>query len=143
MSRPRNFFNLIPLERSLVIRAAFFLSGIKLALLLFPSALIKERLQNRPVIQTRRPGPSARQIIWSVEAAARFIPGAKSCLPQALAAEFLLRSRGIPAELKIGVARGEAGRFQAHAWVESGGDVLIGKSETLEYAVLSAQGAAE
>jgi hypothetical protein len=35
----------------------------------------------------------------------------------------LLRRRGIAGDLRIGV-RKEAGRFEAHAWVELGGRVL-------------------
>jgi len=36
---------------------------------------------------------------------------------------WLLQARGIAADLRIG-ARKETGRFEAHAWVETGGAVL-------------------
>ena len=36
---------------------------------------------------------------------------------------WLLRSRGIPVELRVG-ARKHSERFEAHAWVEFGGTVL-------------------
>jgi hypothetical protein len=61
-----------------------------------------------------------------VEVASRRPPGVKSCLNQALAAQVLLGRRGHPSLVHIGVARGERGQFQAHAWVESGGQVVIG-----------------
>jgi hypothetical protein len=38
----------------------------------------------------------------------------------------LLARRGYPALLHIGVAKGKEGQFQAHAWVESEGKVVIG-----------------
>lgn len=46
-----------------------------------------------------------------------------TCLPRSLALCRLLRERGHPAEVKIGVRR-EAGQLQAHAWVELHGEVL-------------------
>lgn len=46
-----------------------------------------------------------------------------SCLPRSLALCRLLRERGYPAEVKIGVRR-EAGRLRAHAWVELRGELL-------------------
>jgi len=40
----------------------------------------------------------------------------------------ILRRQGFPAELKIG-ARKEAGRFEAHAWVELEGRVLSDETD--------------
>ena len=65
-----------------------------------------------------------RWIPWAVAAAGRRLPGARSCLPQALAARALLESSGRPARLRLGVSR--EGPFRAHAWVESGGRVVVG-----------------
>lgn len=68
---------------------------------------------------------SSRTIAWSVQSAARFVPGA-SCLTQALAAHVLLEQGAHPSTLHIGVSR-ERGRFEAHAWVEEAGSILIGE----------------
>jgi len=56
----------------------------------------------------------------------RFVPFA-TCLPQALAAMFLIRSRGQYSDLKIGVAKGEGKDFRAHAWLETNGRIIIGE----------------
>ena len=53
-------------------------------------------------------------------AAARHLPFQPNCLEQSLALWWLLRRRGIPADLRIGV-RKDAANFEAHAWVEAGG----------------------
>jgi len=58
-----------------------------------------------------------------VATAARRGPFRVACLPRALALQGLLRERGIPAELRIGV-RKEGDLFQAHAWVEHQGVAL-------------------
>ena len=48
------------------------------------------------------------------------LPFQTNCLEQASVLWWLLRRRGIAAEMRIG-ARKEAARFEAHAWVEVGG----------------------
>jgi hypothetical protein len=46
-----------------------------------------------------------------------------TCLPLSLMLWYLLRGRGVPAELRIGV-RKTNGVFTAHAWVEHAGQVV-------------------
>jgi hypothetical protein len=48
---------------------------------------------------------------------------ANTCLRQALAIQWWLRRRGLPAELRIG-AQVNDGNLQAHAWVELDGHAL-------------------
>ena len=55
--------------------------------------------------------------------AARHLLLRTNCLEQSLVLWWLLRRRGIAAELRIG-ARKENGQFEAHAWVELEGVVL-------------------
>ncbi len=81
------------------------------------------------------PPARAERIAWSVERAASVVPAA-SCLTQALAAKALLSRAGFPAELRIGVAREPGARLEAHAWVESGGRVLIGDHDLERFTVL-------
>ncbi len=69
------------------------------------------------------------QIVWSVEAASCRIPFAENCLVKALVAHILLKEAGYPATLHIGVAKKDAESFQAHAWIESEGQVVIGAPE--------------
>lgn len=54
----------------------------------------------------------------SVATAAAFYPRRALCLEQSLALHVLLRRRGVPSELKLGV---KARPFYAHAWVEVDG----------------------
>ena len=51
--------------------------------------------------------------------AGRYVPTNGSCLRQSLVVWWLLRRKGMPAELRIGVQTG--GGFAAHAWVEVDG----------------------
>jgi hypothetical protein len=67
-----------------------------------------------------------------VQAAGRFVPAA-TCLAQALAAQVLLGRDGYESTLRIGVARGERRNFQAHAWLECQGMVVVGAVDTLPH----------
>jgi hypothetical protein len=69
---------------------------------------------------------SPERIAWAIAAASQFVPGS-TCLTQAVAAHLLLRRSGWLATLCLGVLRGPLDGFQAHAWVESQGRVLIGQ----------------
>jgi len=55
---------------------------------------------------------------YRVAVAAAFFPGRAVCLEQSLALYVLLRRRGVPAELRLGV---QVYPFYAHAWVELDG----------------------
>jgi hypothetical protein len=66
---------------------------------------------------------TAQEIARIQEAVSRHLTFHVNCLDQSLVLWWLLGRRGIPAELRIG-ARKEAGRFEAHAWVELGSLVL-------------------
>jgi hypothetical protein len=72
--------------------------------------------------------------------ASRHTLGLKTCLAQSLAAQVLLTRRGYPTLLHIGVVRGEGGQFQAHAWVESEGKIVIGGSDLEHYTPLAVWG---
>jgi hypothetical protein len=68
--------------------------------------------------------------------AARRVPMA-SCLTQSLALEALMEEAGLECEVRFGVARKSDGTFDAHAWVEHEGHVVIGGLPDLErFAVL-------
>lgn len=120
-----------PAEWRLAWRALRRVVWVRLALWRWPYAVVRARLV--ALRDARRGARSARlsmdrepaALAWAVRAAARRVPKA-SCLTQAVALESLLADAGIRAELLIGVARRADGSFEAHAWVEHDGRILIG-----------------
>ena len=63
----------------------------------------------------------ARRIAQTVRLASRVTPWQANCLPQALAAAFILRLYRIPYALFMGVSRSaDAPTMTAHAWVQVG-----------------------
>jgi hypothetical protein len=84
----------------------------------------KGRTGDRP-LDTR----SVYKVVWAVSAAARRVPQA-TCLTQALATQIMLGRRGHRASLQLGIMKSKAGKFDAHAWVERDGRILIGMNDT-------------
>jgi hypothetical protein len=66
-----------------------------------------------------------RDMSWAVMRAARLVPQA-TCLTQALAMQVLLGRRGYSSRLCLGVAKRASAKFEAHAWIECAGRVVIG-----------------
>jgi hypothetical protein len=67
-----------------------------------------------------------------VASACGLFPLRPTCLTRSLALVYLLRRRGLPAELRIGVRKtGEA--FGAHAWVECQGESFGQRDGGAEY----------
>jgi hypothetical protein len=83
---------------------------------------------NAGAVQPRTSAVAAQRIVQLEEAAARNLPFKTNCLEQSLVLWPLLRRRGFSAELKFG-ARKDAGKFEAHAWVELDGEALNNDSE--------------
>jgi len=67
-----------------------------------------------------------RDTAWAVRTAAHVLPFSLTCLPQALAFKYLLR-RDSNLPLNIGVQQSSAVGFEAHAWVERAGQIVIGE----------------
>ena len=83
--------------------------------------------------------PSPDRIAWAVECVSRVVPRGNNCLVRALATGIVLKRYGYPSELKIGVMKPAGGRFEAHAWLESGGNVVIGDFQLDHYVPLAAR----
>ena len=116
-------FARLPLpERILVLRALLSLVWARVIISALPFSMVEKQ----PRVSLKQ-GANAAAIVWAVKAVSRYIPGA-TCLVRALAAQRLLARNGHASELRIGVAK--SAEFQAHAWVESGGAVLVGGSDT-------------
>lgn len=95
---------------------------------------------DRPPRRLRRfASDEAHWVSWAVEHEGTRMNAL--CLPRALAAQAMLRRRGIASRLCLGVAR-HSGELAAHAWVEVGQDKMVGGSEASAFTPLSAYGGA-
>jgi hypothetical protein len=83
----------------------------------------------------RVPAPNraiARQVGWAISAAANRLPFACSCLVKSLGGRAMMRRRGLPSTLRLGVALNSAD-LSAHAWLESGDVTITGRKEAARH----------
>ena len=132
----RRFWALTATERRLLISAATVVVICRLGLWLLPFRRMQRWVDRAALHRTSRPSEPAK-IAWAVRAAACYVPRA-TCMVQALAAHLMLARAGHPSQLHIGVALNEGRKFEAHAWVESEGKILIGGADSKDrYAPLA------
>ena len=119
--------------------AAVMLVLARLAVSLLPSATLFG-WANRPIRHIRRFAiDEADWIAWAFERVGA-LPGINAlCLPRALAAHAMLRRRGIPSRLCLGVAR-SGSELSAHAWIEVGERKIVGGDEAGGFTRLAAFG---
>ncbi len=135
------FLLLSTTERRLLVRVSLLLIAIRVGLSLLPFHTLRRILHIASLASIRLKktnDSSAAKAIWAVNVAGHYMPGVGTCLTQALTAQALLARRGRPATVYIGVVRGEKGQLQAHAWLESQGDIVVGRSELARYTPLVA-----
>ena|SRR5687767_2328391 len=123
--RPLERFLQLPArDRSLLLWCATLLAAARIALWGLPFRTVRRWIA-RLARRLRSGETTPARVAWAIALAKRVVPGA-TCLPQALVAEALLVAAGQPAELRIGVQKTAAGKLEAHAWVESGGRMIVG-----------------
>ncbi|MDD5712916.1 MAG: lasso peptide biosynthesis B2 protein [Smithellaceae bacterium] len=81
----------------------------------------------------------ARMIGRAVLSAANYTPWESVCLPQAVAAKWMLSWRHIPGTLYLGVIKDRTNpeRLAAHAWLRCGDKILTGAQGYHQYTVVS------
>ena len=134
MQSSRTFWSLTGAEREIAWAAARGLTATWLGLRVFGFRRWKEFVDRRAEYPhgtsagQRVCGTSAPRIVQLEAAAARNLFFKTNCLEQSLVLWSLLRHRGFDAKLKFG-ARKDAGKFEAHAWVELDGEPLNNESD--------------
>lgn len=92
--------------------------------------------KSETAVPEERSRESARAVAWAIGAIVRHSPLKFVCFPQALAAFFMLRRRGIPSRLFYGVAR-RGQQLKAHTWVQVQGRTIVGGEAASEFSVLA------
>jgi hypothetical protein len=128
--RLHRFFDSPPHDRRLIVQAAVLVTLIRVGLWLLPFRLLHRILSGMVGAGPRVKAALAAtddvdRVAQVVKAVSRYVPSA-TCLTQAMAAQVLLRQRGVAARLHIGVQKEDSHGLMAHAWVESQGRVVVG-----------------
>jgi len=131
MDHLRKFCRLPAAERFFLVRAIALLAAVRIALWVLPFKMLQQisaKVARTCSASQKRSEFSKERGVWAIQVASRYVPRT-TCLTQALAAQVLLGFGGIPASVRIGVAKPTASDFEAHAWVESDGKILMGVAE--------------
>ena len=143
MRRTAKFFALARSDRTLLLSAVVPMLVMRTAMWTMTFARVRriaDTMSRRVRVNAER--PSAERIAWAVATASRVVPRGSNCLVRALATGIVLNRHGYPSELKIGVMKPVGGGFEAHAWLESEGRVLIGDFQLDQYVPLASSDAA-
>jgi hypothetical protein len=127
-----SFIKLSSREKLAAIESLFWVIVIRLMVWVFPFPFVQKRVRKIasylfPADLNTVPLVSMNRIRLMIVMASRFVPRA-TCLVQALAGYILFSRYGYDTIIKIGVLT-EEGVFEAHAWLERGGNVVLGESE--------------
>ncbi|MEJ0026252.1 MAG: lasso peptide biosynthesis B2 protein [Rhizomicrobium sp.] len=126
----RRFVQVDGRRRLLVVEAATCLLAARLALVFVPFPRLARRLGTfvSPTDPRASHGAAqalprdaliARETGWAVTRAARHVPFRAVCLPQAMAAQFMLRRRGVTSVMRFGAGKKVDSPLEAHAWLDA------------------------
>jgi hypothetical protein len=124
-------------RQSLLIEATveLALASAAVALLPFRRAIVRG---STPLGKAGDRAGMVEILVWAIEAAARRLPWRTLCIEQGLAAQRMLRRRGIDARLHYGARNDHsASRLEAHVWVTVGDVPVIGGSEAARFAAIA------
>ncbi|MCC5636922.1 lasso peptide biosynthesis B2 protein [Nostoc sp. CHAB 5844] len=135
MKQWRKLLLLTSAERKLLFNTFILLGLVRLGLWLLPFPTLKQMLASinqMQLLRVQKFSPSVSQIVEAVNRSSRYTPGGAKCLARALTTQTLMSWHGYSSELRIGVAKSAAGKFEAHAWVEVQGQIVLGYLKDLE-----------
>lgn len=87
-----------------------------------------------------RRDPVVTEVRGMVEAVSKRMPWNCNCLTQALTAKKMLSRRNFPSTLYMGVASGESGEMEAHAWLRYGNMYITGRAGADKFTVTTVYG---
>lgn len=134
------FWRLSGPDRLLVIEATLALTAASLAILILPFRVVA-RLAAYPLRQPEMGGlaraDAVRRTRWAIVACTRRLPWRVVCFQQGLAAQWILRRRGVPSVLYYGAAPDTEAGLAAHVWVRDGDIDVVGGEVASRFAVLA------
>lgn len=135
----RRFQERPPADRRLIFRATLLLPLTEVGLRIFGFRRWKELMErfspkahSTEACSAECQHETAMRAVRAVRSAELHGPASPNCLERSMTLWWMLRREGVAGELHIG-ARKEGGKFEAHAWVELGGEVLNDGAEVHQH----------
>ena len=130
-------------ERVLLLEAFLLLGVARLGVLILPFRLLAKSLGNHMKEDQTSLLPAdlklSRMVGGAVRSAANYTPWGSVCLPQAVAAKWMLKRRNIPGTVYLGVMKDKTKpeKLAAHAWLRCGHIIITGAKGHRQYTVVS------
>jgi hypothetical protein len=141
MNRLGRFLRCAKADKLLLIEATTLLCWARLLIRVVPFRWIAPHLGRLMAESPVDVGEAERRlalgVAWAVQAIARNAPPGFVCLPQAIAAKWMLRRRRLPSTLYLGLQRQEKSKLTAHAWLRVGDKILTGRAESTDHMVIA------
>ncbi len=139
MSKTATFFKLKNFDKLILIKALFLLWIIRIMLWIHPFQTLQKILTRfSSTNKNESPKTTMKKLIWAINVMSIYTPNA-TCLTKALAAQLLLARHHYSSNIKIGVSKNESG-FEAHAWLVSDDNIILGESEKEYIPILNMDG---
>ena len=126
MSIFTTFFKLSWKDQRLLFEALFVMIKVRLMLWVMSFYSIQKSFSKIEVSSKR--DRTICELKWSIKIVSQQMPRS-TCLTNALSGYILLSKHGYASLIKIGVGKSIDDEFEAHAWLEYDGNVIIGESE--------------
>lgn len=120
-----SFISLNKEDKKLVLKSFFLNYYVRLITWIFPFQKVRKIVQDKGRHQKRNQIELSR-LTWAVNVTSHNV-FRSTCLTKALTAQILMEQYGYHPLLRIGVMKDE--EFEAHAWLEYEGEVVLGDSE--------------
>lgn len=131
-------------DRFLLLETIVWLGIARVAVLLVPFKRLSTRLgqamAETPSTDDDSRRDSLRRIRWALDVMSRRAPWRCKCLERGIAGKMMLRRRGVPNTLYLGIARSSdpaRHALDAHAWLRSGSYFVTGGEDHDRYTVVS------
>lgn len=119
--------------------AALAVASLAIAILRFRTiALIAGWIAGEEVPEPEYRRSLARRVRWAVKACSNRVPWRAVCFQQGLAAQWMLRRRGVASTLYYGATPDAVTGLATHVWVRDGNTDVIGCEIADKFAVLAA-----
>jgi hypothetical protein len=140
MDRLRRFWSLSHREKQLFFEAGTFLFLAHLAIKCIPfkhiETLLRARWKHVALASSYYPDEVIKPVRLSVKRAATLLVSTNPCLSRSIAEFIMLRRRGVPAIMYMGVKSSKTSLLLAHAWVLTEREVANGNTDNSVYAPL-------
>ncbi|MBF0544205.1 MAG: lasso peptide biosynthesis B2 protein [Candidatus Riflebacteria bacterium] len=128
-------------EKLLLLEAAFWLPVARLIIHFVPmkwysSIFLGKHMVESPKSSNFVPDDFLKQVSWATNAMSGRMPWKNKCFAHAMAAKIILRLRGLPSTLYLGLKKDEKKELAAHAWLRCGDRFVTGGDGT-GYSIVS------